>query len=112
MPKTSDKMPVRVVRALKGSIRKWDQIAEGLDEDRGTVNCPLCAIFYDRVPTCEGCPVSTHTGRSYCEGSPYDEWVAEFESECAPSGRADTPDRVLAAEAMRDFLKGLLPPCQ
>ena len=61
------------LKALEGSICKWDDICMGYGEDYGSDDCPLCAIFIDFVG-CNGCPVSAVTGKSNCHDTPYDEW--------------------------------------
>lgn len=39
-------MNSRTLKALKGSIRKWERICNGTGEDRGPRNCPLCELFF------------------------------------------------------------------
>lgn len=65
-------MKKKTLDALKGSIHKWEQIRDGLIEDQGTHNCPLCKLFHDIH--CVGCPIQQHTGKMNCAGSPYEDY--------------------------------------
>lgn len=59
-------------KALLGSIEKWRAIENGTGQDKGTDNCALCKIFYDRKKeTCGGCPVAKFSGARGCEQTPY-----------------------------------------
>ena len=62
------------VKALRGSIKKWELIVLGRGTDEGDDNCPLCHMFFDN--DCIGCPVSARTGHSNCVGSPYAKFVS------------------------------------
>lgn len=99
------KMPKRTLKALKGSIAKWEAIVAGTGEDNGSDNCPLCDAFIDRF--CEGCPVKQKTGLSFCGGSPYGEFSRH--SAVLGTNRATTPELVALAQAELDFLRSLLP---
>ena len=35
-------MTKKVLKALKGSIKKWESIVKGTGEEHGSKNCPLC----------------------------------------------------------------------
>ena len=61
------------LKALEGSIRKWDLICMGIGVDNRASNCPLCTEFVDN--DCEECPVYKSTGESDCDGSPYISWA-------------------------------------
>jgi hypothetical protein len=39
------KMTKKVKKALIGSIEKWIGIVKGTEVDRGSDNCPLCALY-------------------------------------------------------------------
>jgi hypothetical protein len=98
------------LKALKGSIEKWERIVDGTGKDYGTKNCPLCEMF-DTVVGCHPCPVGS------CYGNPnsyYPEWKEHqmrkhnkpqfsypLEVECS------TCKRIAKAELR--FLKSLLP---
>ena len=45
-----------VLKAIIGSIFKWDSIAFGYGEDLGANNCELCKTF-----SCINCPYYLHT---------------------------------------------------
>lgn len=107
------------LEALRGSIRKWENIAAGLAVDRGPYNCPLCVEFYDK--DCTGCPVSQSTGDFGCGGTPYERWWNYTHSRAKAwyglyGSRPLDPWQVggdalalgLVLEEV-DFLKGLLP---
>lgn len=90
-------MKPETLRALKGSIAKWDLIAHGLKYDFGNINCPLCNLFYHEA--CQGCPVSKLVGSIYCTSTPYIQYIQyRF-----------TPAEYDAVEAEIEFLIGLLP---
>ena len=101
-------MNAKTLKALKGSIGKWENVVSGTIEDLGTENCSLCSLFHPQntgKDQCVGCPVYMHTGYSYCVGTPYSRWAKLT----GGGGRANTPSRIKAAEAELKFLKGLLP---
>lgn len=87
-------MTARTLKALRGSIRKWQKIVAGTGKDQGPDNCPLCELFWNNKK-CDGCPVAAKTGRGLCAGSPY----------------VDYCDELSTANARRElaFLKSLLP---
>jgi hypothetical protein len=62
-------MKSNTLKALIGSIKKWHGIAYHGGEDEGTVNCPLCQLFF--YEECIGCPVMEITKRQNCWGTPY-----------------------------------------
>lgn len=63
-------MEKEVLKALKGSIKKWDNIVKGTGGDEGTQNCPLCQLD----GFCKECPVKLSTGRQCCRRTPYTSW--------------------------------------
>ena len=116
-------MDKKAVKALRGSIKKWERIVLGVGEDRGRKNCPLCEEYWslaDRNRSdCDGCPVAKDTGNSHCRRSPYEVWQSAFEEEleelagallgretdkCLPIG----PRSLAAAIAEYEYLCGLL----
>ena len=103
-------MDIHTLKALEGAITKWREIAAGKKLDLGTLDCPLCEIFYTyqtEVYSCEciGCPVYEKTGKEYCSDTPYAVWISY-------GGRkktADTPKLITAAKEEIRFLESLLP---
>jgi hypothetical protein len=100
-----------VLKALKGSIRKWERIVAGDGGDEGAANCPLCREFRFGVEfDCVGCPVMAETGLPYCSGTPYTDWMRYHDG----LGRmvpldAVSREEISLAEAELDFLRSLLP---
>lgn len=106
-------MDNETLKALRGSIAKWEAIVAGTETDKGAENCPLCQMFsptYERLPDrCAGCPVRDETGIRGCVGSPYDTY-SDLSDELNPeSSDADRAAVKAAAQAELDFLKSLLP---
>ena len=72
-------LSARQAAALRGSIRKWEMIVDGLIEDEGSDNCPLCQLYATQAAIetdteCRGCPVMTATGKNNCDDTPYSDW--------------------------------------
>lgn len=99
-------MDERTLKALRGSIKKWEDIVAGVGSDNGSNNCPLCAEFYDH--RCTGCPVMESTGRRECINTPYYFWKSAHIISTFPLRVFDDKTRK-AAQAELDFLRGLLP---
>lgn len=97
-------MDARTLKALKGSIRKWERIVQGTGQDDGSGNCPLCRLFIHE--DCKGCPVSRASGQSSCLKTPYMEWNGLF---AGRNGMATSIKKKHAAQRELDFLKSLLP---
>jgi hypothetical protein len=94
-----------VENALEGSVKKWQDIVDGVREDEGSDNCSLCSLFVKEA--CIGCPVYEYTGFKYCDGSPYDEWRdLERDTIYNINGNIDK-EAVMAAQAEVNFLKML-----
>ena len=100
-------MPARTLKALKGSIAKWEKIVKGDMVDLGTDNCPLCDLFWSPDLKCLGCPVSAKVGVGGCVGSPYMPWLQLFP--WGESKRVKTKKQREAAREELAFLKSLLP---
>lgn len=81
-------MNAETLTALRGSIAKWEAIVAGTGEDKGTG---------------KGCPVSEKTGKTHCDGSPYEQWSVW-------DGPDDYGEAIAIAQAEIDFLRSLLPP--
>lgn len=95
--------------ALEKSIKHWEEnvAAEKTREVRlGIAACALCGL-YNKINTCDGCPVKKKTGLDGCEGTPYS-WVCSTFS-VWDNSKKET-DRLLfthAATAELNFLKSL-----
>ena len=111
-------MDKKAVKALRGSIKKWERIVLGTGEDLGHDNCPLCKE-YCRESGCDGCPVAEDTGERFCDGSPYEDWIWAFHEELeklTDDWRGCETDKYLpigprslaAAIAEYEYLRGLL----
>ena len=99
----SSKMPAKTLKALQGSIQKWEKIVEGAGRDEGPRNCPLCKLFH--ANGCDGCPVATRTNKPYCISSPYEAW----DNYSFDVGEATDATSRKFARAELKFLKSLLP---
>jgi hypothetical protein len=105
-------MNAKTLKALKGSISKWQSIVNGTGEDKGPSNCPLCKLFFlsrsMNAEGCSGCPVFSKTGLLECNGTPYKKWV--LHNAMAPFPFKATNDKLRKlANAELEFLKSLLP---
>jgi hypothetical protein len=99
-------MKKKTLDALKGSIRKWEQIRDGLIEDQGTHNCPLCKLFH--AFECVGCPIQQHTGQKGCVGSPYEAYNDIYFDDGDDEDSNPEHKKKLAQDEL-DFLISLLP---
>ena len=104
-------MDKKTLKATKGSIKKWKDVAEGKGVDNGPKNCPLCKVFYDGG--CVGCPVAgDELECEYCDGTPYELWL---EHQDKAHGKHFGPFEVECPEckeiALKEvaFLESLLP---
>ena len=106
-------MNKETLKALKGSIKKWEKIVDGRGVDLGVTNCNLCGLFVQ--DGCRGCPVNDVTLDS-CNGSPYEDWERHHEDfhnqglDCEDYrivGKCRTCKK-LAREEL-EFLQSLLP---
>lgn len=94
------------LKALKGSIAKWEKIVAGTGVDDGTDNCPLCKLFYGLG--CMGCPVAIKSGRDTCKKTPYGGWMLATFGQEWPRRVIDAGQKKAARAELR-FLKSLLP---
>lgn len=108
-------MNKQTLKALKGSIKKWEGIVAGLESDRGTKNCPLCKLF-QRDDACDGCPIKDVTGKDTCDETPYEDWCDAVLPQWASREHGDEWDfkasddeTVMCAVLELEFLKSLLP---
>ena len=108
-------MKSETLKALKGSIEKWEKIVRNTRAlDKRGSNCPLCEIFgYDKEG-CDGCPVMENTGMEECDGTPYEKWHRhQCDQHLVNYGDRhrfnDCPDCLTLAKEELNFLKSLLP---
>ncbi len=110
------KMSKRMLKALKGSIKKWDKIVKGTGTDGGTKNCSLCTL-YNRIDNCGICIVKKKTGMDGCQDTPYAGWDFHHDNKHRAVGsyyaefpyKTECPVCKKLAKAELKFLKSLLP---
>ncbi len=96
-------MNKETLKALKGSIKKWEAIVEGTGTDEGYSNCPLCALFIG--DNCRECP-------TICSVNfPYGKWEEHVNNEHWTKGTMEVycPTCEELAQAELEHLKSLLP---
>lgn len=99
-------MKAETLKALQGSIQKWQDIVDGTGVDNGRMNCPLCALR--KSEDCGECPVN-----KYCRDTPFEEWSSHQKN--IHSSRypykvvPDCPGCKRLAKAEVEYLKSLLP---
>lgn len=98
-------MKPETLEALKGSIKKWAEVAAGNIADKGADNCPLCDLYY--ANGCAGCPVA-EVGFKNCENSPFTAWRI-VQAGPGVMQWADTPVKKEYAKKELRFLIDLLP---
>lgn len=104
-------MDARTLKALKGSIKKWEGIVAGTEVDKSNYNCPLCQEFWDDG-CCTDCPVRRATGHAVCENTPYEDWLLAVRKRGLYGDlphKATDDETVMCAVLELEFLKGLLP---
>lgn len=114
-------------KLFKQVINKWYGIAYRGRIDKQSDNCAFCKKFnlcndchneymlewecdgcYKNNNECIGCPVRSKTGKSFCEGTPYERW-----SDVALDHKEETwllvgsPESKQAAIAILNFLREL-----
>ena len=102
-------MDAKTLKALKGSIEKWEMIVAGAGIDDGDKNCPLCKLFSDK--NCHDCPVFEKVNAMGCHNTPYDEWESHHENkhEEKRMRKVHCPTCKKLARKELNFLKSLLP---
>lgn len=72
-------MNKQTLKALEGSIKKWEDIAYHGGIDYSNLNCPLCILVRRTIDCdCGRCVVGLKTGKQSCHGSPYEKWIKHF----------------------------------
>lgn len=100
-------MDEMTLRALRESIKKWENICNYGHEDNGIVDCELCKIFHHSNICCGGCPVAGRTGVLGCRETPYHEWWIYTREH--DEARIFDDESEMLAFAELDFLRSLLP---
>lgn len=108
-------MDKKTLEALRGSIKKWQDIVKGVGEDDGVDNCPLCQLFNTEEMTnddaCVGCPVMNKTEYDGCQNTPYDKWVDYvcYDEQQRVPFKAKSNRAIRLAKKELKFLISLLP---
>lgn len=109
-------MDQKTVKALKASIKHWEEIVSAKSvcyDDIGPSSCALCGLFNNgdtqRGQHCNGCPVSERTGAKLCGGTPYDEVEGVLYGTCHYNSDKPTREFTKVAKRELEFLKSLLP---
>ena len=106
-------MSPEIIKALKGSIKKWERIAAGEGEDGGWHDCDLCLYSYNQhgFLSCTDCPVYADTGEWACRGTPQEEWEQHYDDmhPTESKRKVHCPECKRWAEAEVGYLKSLLP---
>ena len=94
------------LKALRGSIKKWQSVVAGTMAPTDALSChtcPLCHLFHDKSPGwCQGCPVKLTTGLDTCQGTPFYDYHKAVKHN-------DSKAMTAAARAELAFLRSLLP---
>jgi len=99
-------MNPKTLKALQGSIKKWEGIIVDTAIDKGAINCPLCELFLGG--RCKECPVAKAVNSIYCEDTPYIEYH-RHNINVIFYGEEEIDQRKKAAQRELDFLRSLLP---
>lgn len=107
------KMNNEILKALKGSIEKWESIIKGEDGDLAGNNCPLCKYFSLRCTNFSiKCPVYDKTRRDNCNETPYWKWRNHMDTEHPEQLSKKFVECPTCEQLAREelaFLKSLLP---
>lgn len=67
-------MNKKTIKAIEGSVAKWDCIAQGIGTNQAVDDCPLCKLFINtgcnKYPVCP--VVLAIQGVGGCAGTPYE----------------------------------------
>lgn len=72
-------------KALEESIAHWERMRDDPDceESPSGWNCACCtysnSTLVDGGSTCDNCPISEFTGKTSCDGTPYDKAYDYYE---------------------------------
>ena len=100
----------RKLKALEGSIEKWEKIVDGTGVDDRDGNCPLCKLY----PGCKPCPVAQTAHFTGCNDTPFIKWCKHHvekhpTEEWYPPLKVECPTCKRLAQKELDFLKSILP---
>lgn len=111
-------MNQETLKALRGSIKKWERIVAGKLGDYGNENCDLCKKFWSWEGGIHGtafcnteCPIKIKTGKDTCSGTPHIVWceyLTENKYQIHHNKVFDEKSKQLALDEL-NFLKSLLP---
>jgi hypothetical protein len=98
------------IDAIKGSIKKWEDIVGFGGTDEGSANCDLCKTYKIRLFSCGECPVHKKTDNG-CGDTPYEKWLKHHDSNHSKHNKREILcfECETIAQDEVDFLKGLLP---
>ena len=92
MRKISNKILDRQIKAIEGSIRKWEIILYEDGCDNGTATCACCRAFH-----CNSCPINIFVkGSGGCDGTPYIDWFRYVDDHMLSLKVFDENSRTLA----------------
>ena len=70
---------MNILKAIDGSIDKWEGIVYHNNKELGAFDCPLCTIFNSpslgSSVNCIGCPICKHKKYQYCQNTPYSRYL-------------------------------------
>lgn len=114
-------MNKETLQALKGSIKKWENIVKYTTaKDDGIHNCSLCKLYHSVISanylseSCLACPIYNKTNIAFCHETPYQEWSEHqfkehYNSRKANYRHSKCKDCLTLAKEELNFLKSLLP---
>lgn len=77
--------------ALRGSLKKWEAIVEGLKSarithviEKGAEDCQCCVEFLK--DNCRECPIALYVDSNHCGNTPYPDWDRIIDSTQARDG--------------------------
>ena len=116
------KLNKRQLKALRGSIKKWEKIVAGTGKDEASDNCPICILVQEN---CHQCPVASFVaenkgdramyddegGAMYdCADTPYNAWNQHSCDKCLErEGYAVCKESKGLAKRELNFLRSMLP---
>ena len=100
----------RKLKALEGSIEKWEKIVDGTGVDDRDSNCPLCKLYCG----CKSCPVAQTVHFTGCNNTPFTKWCKHHREKHPTetlffSLEVECPTCKKLAQKELDFLKSILP---